>query len=93
MYLHGVNRVKFIHECTKLRNIRIFACTEVDTTTGRVGMDLVGTDTRLNVGKPGDLVSIRGGGKKTIFSSVFSTKGLEPTKPPIQWVPRTTPLR
>jgi hypothetical protein len=67
MYLHGVNRGKFIHACTKLRNI--FASIKVDTTTGRVGIDIVGTDTRLKAGKPMDLVSIRGG--KNIFSSFF----------------------
>jgi hypothetical protein len=63
-----------------------FACAEADTTTGKVGMDLVGTDTRLRAEKPRDLVSILGG--KWIFSSVFLTKGLELTQPPIQWLPR-----
>lgn len=87
MYLHGVNGGKFKHVCTKFRNN--FACTEVDTTTGRVGMDLFCRDTRLNGGKPRDLVSICG---VKIFSTVFLTKGLDPTQPPIQWLPRMFPL-
>jgi hypothetical protein len=84
VYLHGVNSGKFIHACIIFRNI--FAFTEVVTRTGSFGIDLVGTDTRLNAGKPRDLVSIRGG--KKIFSSVSLTKCLEPKQSPIQWVHR-----
>ena len=64
VYLHGVNRHKFIHACTKFR--KIFACIEADTKIGRFGIDLVGTNTRLNAGKPRDPVWIRGG-KEDIF--------------------------
>jgi len=64
VYIHEVNRGKFIHPCTIFRNI--FPCTGVDTVAGSVGMDLVGIDTRLNAGNPRDLISIRGG-KKIYF--------------------------